>query len=266
MLPDYSTDAPGVVEAIYIGADEIRWTYEDDKPHVYPRKYFGDKRAYQTKVHPAPCYGHDIQQVTKLLTECNKRAPLCVPVTVNVLGMVEHRNTNGWAQQQWEYDDQKVTLKDGKTRARNWNGVIVLSGRNTEIHPAIANYVVPHEYAHILEDALGIIRHDEKGGDPGRSVLRDWGKARKIPAEAWDLYYGPSSHHRIPGEIFANDFRYYVMERETCWWPHSDTVPPLGKRGTLRAQRWWDKAIDELQSCYKEAKRAQAEPVDSLPS
>jgi hypothetical protein len=55
----------------------------------------------------------------------------------------------------------------------------------------------------------------------------------------------------MPSEIFANDFRYYVAEQETEWWPHAEVVPPLGARGTKKAMNWWDAAIDDLRDAYK---------------
>jgi hypothetical protein len=262
-LPAFTTQAPGVIEVAEIGYSDIRWSYDSD-PTVQPRKHFGNGLSHNTKVAPMPAYAHDVAQVRELLEECHEQAPLCAPVTVSVLHLLDARNTNGWAQQQWEYYScyspakcECDVIADGeKKRSRNWDGVIVLSGRTTEIHPAIARYVVAHEYGHIVEDALALIRHDDgKSADAGRAVLREWAKVRRIPDEAFDLPYGPTTHHLIPSEVFANDFR-FMLGFETEWWPHHDVVPPLGSRGTARAQRWWEAALDDLARCFDEATAA----------
>lgn len=261
-LPAFSTTKPGHIEVVTRDFTDIRWSYDSD-PTVVPGAQFN--KRYGNKVQPAPCYGHDVGLVKELLQECHEKAPLCAPVTVTVLHMIDGHQTNGWAQQDWDYYScnhpdpcYECDVYDGneKIRSRNWDGIIVLSGRNTEIHPAIARYVVPHEYGHVVSYALDLLRYNNTKSSPGDKVIREWAKVRRLPEELWDLPYGITNHHRMPGEIFANDFRYYVMERETEWWPHSDSVKPLGAPGTKRAMTWWDKAVDELQTSYKEAKEA----------
>jgi hypothetical protein len=216
-------------------------------------------------VNPRPCYGHDVGQVEEILGRLHEFAPLCAPVTVSVSRLEDLRGANGWAQQHWEYYDcfspaacecdvmKTVDGEQTKKRSRNWDGVIVLSGRTTEIHPAIARYVTPHEYGHVLEDALGLVRCDNGGSDPGRELLREWAKARRIPDTQFELDYSVTSHHLMPGEIFANDFR-FVFGAETEWWPHRDVVRPLGEPGTKKALAWWDDALGQLRDCYRTAR------------
>jgi hypothetical protein len=238
-----------------IGFDDLHWGYGEE-PTIHPHRHFGDGKAYTVKVEPAPAYAHSAGQVEFLLYECNRLAPVCAPVTVNILHVSDRRGVNGWAQQQWEYsachtpDDCQCETSTGKTR--NWDGVIVLSGRTTEIHPAIARYVVPHEYGHLVEDALGLIRYGhEDTNDPAALLIREWASVRKIPEEVFNLPYGRLTHHLVPTEIFANDFR-FAIGFETDWWPHGEVVPPLGKRGTAKAVRWWVDALDQLGACYRE--------------
>lgn len=258
-LPNWSTQLPGSRQVVSLGFEEIKWGYGEE-PMMEPRCFFGRGRGYSFKIDPAPVYGHDLGQIEELLEACHADAPLCNPVTVNVLRVSDKRGSNGWAQQNWSYHDCHtpddcqcdVELPDGKTRRRNWDGVIALSGRTTEIHPAIARYVVPHEYGHIAEDALALIRHDDGSADPGDALLSEWAKVRRIPQEFFELPYGTTTHHLIPREVFANDFR-FALGYETEWWPHDEVVPPLGARGTKRAQTWWEEALAQLADCFKEA-------------
>ncbi|MDE2103050.1 MAG: hypothetical protein KGL39_37745, partial [Patescibacteria group bacterium] len=141
------------------------------------------------------------------------------------------------------------------SKKRNWDGVIVLSGRTTEIHPAIARYVVPHEYGHILEDCLGQIRYPHDSHNCGAQVVKEWAKVRRLPQELFSQRYSPTTHHLMPTEVFANDFR-HALGFETEWWPHEDVCRPLGKRGTVKAVRWWNDALDQLKDCHREAQNA----------
>jgi hypothetical protein len=226
------------------------------------------------KVSPRPCYSHDVEQVRDILERLHELAPLCAPVTVNVASLQDDRGANGWAQQQWEHygNEEKVVIPiqgdEVTTRSRNWDGVIFLSGRTTEIHPAIARYVVPHEYAHILEDALGLIRYPHAKGDNGRQLIQEWAKVRAIPVEQFDLRYGTTTHHLMPGEIFANDFRHFVGA-ETEWWPHGEVVPALAhlpRAKYRKAAGWWEDALAELRACYREASDAAAKITPSSPA
>lgn len=265
-LPFFSTQLPGKTQVAVKGQQDINWSYDDmESGTISPAKFFGDGVSYPHKVYPVPCYGHDLSQVEELLAVCNDKAPLCNPVSVTVMRVIDKAQTNGWAQQVWDYschtpeDCQCDITHEGKGLGkRNWDGVICLSGRSTEIHPAIARYVVPHEYGHIVEDALGIIRYraTEQKGDHGHLLLEEWKKVRRFPE--FDLKgksYGPETHHLMPGEVFANDFR-FVLGFETEWWPHAEVVPPLGARGTVKAVRWWNDALDQLKDCYSEAQRS----------
>ncbi|HWE81443.1 MAG TPA: hypothetical protein VG265_07320 [Gaiellaceae bacterium] len=255
-LPVWSTTAPGVTAVHELGYEQIRWGY-GDPPKIAPRSHFGP--GYATKVEPMPAYGHDVDQVCALLERCHQEAPLCVPVSVNVLKLVDGRGSNGWAQQRWCYDDDSRFADDeapAQRKYRNWDGVIVLSGKTTEIHPAIARYVVPHEYAHVLEDALGLIRYgDLSEHRSSEALMREWAEVRGVDDRFFDLEYSVTNHHLQPCEVFANDFRRLIgAERE--WWPHDDVVPALGVLDTSPAGLWWDEAIDQLRECSKQAKAA----------
>jgi len=259
-LPDWSTQLPGERQVVSLGFEDIRWGYGDD-PVIEPHKFFGNKRGYSTKIEPAPVYGHDIGRVEFLLDECHRLAPLCAPVSVNVMHVVDRRGSNGWAQQVFDYDchtPERCQCKTSTGKTRNWDGVIALSGRTTEIHPAIARYVVPHEYGHIAEDALALIRYGhEDTSQPDALLIKEWAKVRRLPEECFRLSYGMTTHHLMPKEVFANDFR-HALGFETEWWPHDEVVPPLGARGTKRAQTWWDDALGQLADCYREAKTSLA--------
>lgn len=264
MLPAFTTQLPGRRQVVTVGYEDTHWNY-GEKPTIQPRRFFGDGKGYQFKIDPAPAYSHDRALTEELLELCHERAPLCAPVTVTLLEVLDMRQTNGWAQQQFEHykchtpDDCDCDVidvaEDGtktKRRTRNWDGIICLNGRTTEIHPAVTRYVTVHEYGHIVEDALGLIRHDEKGGmDAGARLIREWAKVRRIPESSFELSYGVRTHHLMPNEIFANDFR-HALGVETEWWPHGEVVPALGQRGTKRAQRWWDDALGELQDCFRQ--------------
>ena len=232
--------SPGTVRVVELESSDLRWEYHTREPYWQTQPYYPGTMRRRTPVDPwGPCYTHDRGLVEELLAECAERAPLLAPVTVHLSLWEGLERTNGWACQDWgrDPDDEEI---------RRWEGLIALSGRRVEIHPAIARYVVPHEYGHIVEDALGELRYPDTG-DPGSALMAEYAAVRGCHAPG-ALPYGQGTHHLVPGEIFANDFRTYVMRRELEFWPHE--VPCLSAidiRPELMAVcAWWDEALEQL--------------------
>lgn len=225
-----------LVRVAELDAGDLHWEYSEGPPTWKAEPAVKGNWGRTEKVDPwGPCYRHDVGIVERVLLACAKAAPLGdAPVTVYLSVYEGLSRTNGWA-----YED---VAHYGETDgwhgpgSKPWEGVIVLNGRRVEIHPAVTRYVTAHEYGHIVEDALSRVRY---GDDAGGKLIKEYARLRGL---ATDLPYGAGTHHLVPGEVFANDFRSYVMELEREFWPH--LVKPAWK--LKRVASWWDKAIDEL--------------------
>jgi hypothetical protein len=199
-----------------------------------------DQYSHNEKVDPwGPCYTHDFEIASKMLAKCIKLAPLCqIPVSLFISCFESVSRSNGCAWEEFAYynDEAKENWKGpGDTP---FEGMIFLSGKRTEIHPAVTRYVIPHEYGHIVENSLYKIRYPDSN-DGEKQLEEEYAKMRGLDNA---LSYSAGNHHKMPGEVMANDFRTYVIESETEFWPH-EVKPPWKLK---RVQRWWDEAIEEL--------------------
>lgn len=228
-----------VVRVMELEMEDLRFSYDDKAPSWRALPVLKGNYGRQAYVDPwGPCYTHDIALVRELLEECVLAAPLgSVPLSVYVSLWEGVERTNGWAYNDVAHYQNTPRSWRGPGK-KPWEGVITLNGRRVEIHPAITRYVLPHEYGHIVEDALALARYGDKD-NCDRKLVEEFAQVRGLRT---DLLYGSGTHHLMPGEVFANDFRSYVMGKEREFWPHP--VEPAWK--VKRVARWWDRAIKEL--------------------
>jgi hypothetical protein len=249
-----ASEAP-LARVAELDAGDLRWSYVDKAPHWYLEPAIpGNWRRPQAVDPWGPCYRHDPDRVCALLAECVAVAPLITaPVTVYVSIWEGLERTNGWAMEDAHHGDPPDWWRGPGEKA--WEGVIALSGRRVEIHPAITRYVVPHEYGHLVEDALARLRYP--GDVNGESKLRaEYARVRRLEAIT---HYGAGTHHLAPGEVFANDFRAYVLEKEREFWPHP--VKPAWQ--LKRVARWLETAMAELRGAAAMPKLHRCAPASS---
>jgi len=202
------------------------------------------KSSYPTgdEVDPwGPAYTHDERLVSELLRECVNAAPLgSAPVTVYV-GLWEGlARTNGWSTYDHPYyrDGDDISWWHGPG-LKPWEGVIALSGKRIEIHPAVTRYVVAHEYGHVVDVALAQLRYPGDG-NAFHKLHEDYRRLRRLPDGPG--HYGNGTHHLAVGEVLTNDFRTVVLGRECDFWAHP--VTPGWKLKGVR--RWWERACADL--------------------
>jgi hypothetical protein len=187
----------------------------------------------QEFVDPVPCYGCDEDLVRREYDAVTARAPLPIPIAYYVLSRELGSRTNGHYCDDYIYDDNRKVTIGGEHRYQP-TGYIVLSGKRIPIHPAMVRYLVSHEYGHAVEYYLAKRRGKQR-------LLEDYVQLRGRELGRIDVY-GPGSWHRHAGEVFANDFRIMVMQREVEFWPHE--LPPPTALPDVR--KWWADAALEL--------------------
>ena len=211
------------LQVIPINDGDLRWGFTDAIPSfsVKDGKYNHSERGV-----PFPCYAHDLTLVESELKRTASVFALPFPVYLYVSAFECEGRTNAHASTGYDYDAKQV---DGEYPIGN--GTIVFSGKRIPIMPAMTRYLVSHEYGHLVEEAVKKAK---------RLDVEEYAKMRGCEPRGAQ-FYGGRTWHKSFGEIFANDFRIIVCDREPEFWPHS--VPHPNSDKTLI--EWWIAQAEE---------------------
>lgn len=204
----------------------------DDRGLHYQVQHAGSY-GREVLVDAAPAYAHDVDLVARELARVQVLAPLPFPLAVLLLSHECVSRTNGTYYDEYNYSGEPTTI-GGKTKYPPV-GYIVLSAKRIPIHPALTRYLVSHEYGHGVMYHLARLR-----GVDSQSLLADY---RDLCRPNTSHGYGCGRWHANVGELFANDFRILVAEREVEFWPHPGFLRP---DELLAVVGWWAQAIKEL--------------------
>jgi hypothetical protein len=188
---------------------------------------------------PFPGYAHDLDVVTSMAGRVQALCPPLYDIELWVADREETSRTNGFS-----YADESghYETADGE---REWvtdppAGFIVLSGKRVPPHPAMARYLVAHEYGHHVEYMCNKLRgaHYLSADD----TADEYRQVRGLPADT--VRHGSGGiWHRAVAEVFACDFRVLVCGIETETWPHPG-IPRPGEIAGL--DKWWAATLSQL--------------------
>lgn len=218
-----------VVEVKY---ENLMWGFTQKDPYflagtmVKPEDRADTSR--QMAVNPRPAYPHDRELVERELAA----AEIAFPVTRSPLMYLPHFDADLSTRNAATFEEnlfREPQDEHGRTLTRSF---MILYGKGTPCHPAMTRYLVAHEYGHVVCETLAWQHNCTMNY---RSYfLRYYAEMRgmtNLPA-----HYGATSWHLHPEEIFANDFRIMVLQKEVEFWPHP-TVPRPEEVPVLA--KWW---------------------------
>lgn len=185
--------------------------------------HLNDVDHLRVDVDPFPGYHHDPSLVADLADQVSGIWP--APAGCEVHYWLPDREVVGramaFAVREHLEDDQ-------------WHAHIVLSGKRTPPHPAVARFLVAHEYGHHAEWFLARAR-----GLEDNDLRLDYAAMRGIdPVRA-----SGGRWHLAVGEIIADDFRLLLAGVEGEHWPH----PGIDRPGPREAD-WWAEALLDWQA------------------
>jgi hypothetical protein len=191
-------------KVLKISADELLWNFEDSIPVAFvPDGSY--KRSI--KLDPFPGYGHDAELVDQELQRIVAALDIEHDVTVCVLPNEAISRTNGWCNIGYDYSSPEVNGQ------KPWSATICLSAKRIPIHPAMTRYLVSHEYGHAVREYVSWKRGDKDHF----KLYADYAALRGMVTAN---NYGGGTWHARTEELFANDFRILVGQREFEFWPH----------------------------------------------
>lgn len=211
---------------------EATWSFRDSVP-TWRSGQFGSSGTFD----PFPAYPHNLEPVEETARLVAERVPPVWDVNLYVADREEVGRSNGFS-----------NVADGdRYEGNKWvrglpTGLIVLSGKRVQPHPAVSRYLVAHEYGHHVEWMLNVVRGYGLHSD---SVVADYAKYRGLPEDS--VHHGSGGRwHDSVTEIFACDFRVIVCDVEAGYWPHPG-IPPSRDHSLPRdLAGWWAEAIEEL--------------------
>lgn len=198
---------------------DLTWAFRDGVPRYHHDASDG------TVVDPFPCYPHDVDVVTQVAEVCAAAFPPAWPVTYHVAEFEDVARTNGWSAYAYTYDEAEAKWVPG-------HGHVFLSGKRVPPHPAVTRYVTAHEYGHQVQWFL----EQQRGIFGERELITEYARMRGIePVER----YGGGVWHRHVEEVFACDFRVWVLGIEEDYWPHDGIDHPCRGQATQPVRTWW---------------------------
>lgn len=224
-----------MTKIVYLGQSQLSHPFERE-PSVHIKTRFG---WHTETVDPFPCYSHDrdvLEDTIKRVEESFRLPPPFSP-SWYVLEFDGKPQVNGSASRQFDYwskraqklKKERETIGSLSANLPEWHGYLILYGKRTPIHPAMTEYVVAHEYGHIVDYYIERMA----GHEPDRQLGdKDYAKLRNMKN---DQSYGGKKWHKNIGEVIANDFRILIAGIQPEYWPHDYSRPIEG----TELHKWW---------------------------
>ncbi len=214
---------------------DYRWQFADIGPTWRHRRY-----GQMVQLDPFPAYRQDMIEVQAAVQHVQAACPPLWDVELFAADREDVGRSNGfsWVHEGQHYDETtEEWIKDPPV------GLIFLAGKRVPPHPALARYLVAHEYGHNVEWMINKVR--------GRHLLSDdtateYATLRGLPTP---IHAGSGGRwHDAVAEVFACDFRIIVCGIELEYWPHPGVARPDGPNVTADVRGWWRDAVRDLKA------------------
>jgi hypothetical protein len=195
---------------------DLLWDFTEPHPFFYA----GMHRVPESRMKVAvrPCYPHDRELVLREL----EAMEAAFPIRRRPLMYLPHFDADLSTRNAATFEERLFNEPQDEHGRWATRSFIVLYGKGTPIHPAVTRYLVSHEYGHAVAEVLAWHQNDREEYRP--TFFRHYAELRGLPPAP--EHYGTTSWHLHPEEVFANDFRILVAQRELEFWPHPSIPRP----------------------------------------
>lgn len=208
--------------------DDINWPFHEKPSVSLETKPYGTTQ----EVDPFPCYSHNEELVRNEIAYIEKVLPLPYMPQWFILSHEGPCRTNGWAADNKDYQWDKATDK----RTEIPMPYIGIYAKRIPPMQSLTRYLLAHEYSHIVDYNLRHLMQCES-----QRFHEIYAGIRGIQP---NQKYGALNWHNNIGEIFANDVRIIVFNKEGEFWPHN--VPhPMEDETFAKLYPWFKEKFKE---------------------
>lgn len=177
-------------------------------------------------VDPFPCASHNVDFIKKKVTMVESIFPIAAPIKYVLLPNELKERVNAMAYQEYVDDKYKKKYK--------FEGTIALSGKRTIIHPAMSNYLIAHEYGHMVDYWINQSMNQEEKSENASLFRKRYAAFRGIDFNQKLTGYGWKNNI---AEVIADDFRIVMAKTDVDFFPHQCGNPAKNKKVT----QYWQK-------------------------
>lgn len=204
-------------------ASDLVWPFGGNGPH-YLQNLVVSKYGRQIEVDPFPCTMVDEALVRSKIAEVEQKFPIGALVQWVIIPHEIKERCNAWAQRDWIYADQDNEDEMLIQKKHRIEAFVIMSGKRSNIHPAMTAFLVAHEYGHCVDYWVTSIMKEERQTKDEDVFRKEYAAMRGVVWNDRNVYGGGNYKDDIM-EIIADDFRIVVAGQDADWYQHSVTHP-----------------------------------------
>jgi hypothetical protein len=210
---------------------DLIWPFKGE-PYIIVNK-IADTYNRNVQVDPFPCGVHDKRLVEKFVGRIEQIFPTNAILQWAIIPFETCERTNAWAQ-----SDSIWSAEASIKQKHKIDCLIVLSGKRPIVHPAMTEYLVAHEYGHIVDYWITACMKEETGEREEDVFRKKYAEVRGI--EYQSTYGGGRWVDNIM-EVIADDFRIIMGKTDPDFYLHSCTHP----LSEPRIINYWNELYDK---------------------
>ncbi len=201
-------------KVVLIDPKEMKWAFNGGQPSYNIKQLCYDYDCH-IDIDPFPCNSHNSKLLLETVTKVEGKFKIGAPTRWIVLPNDTTHYTNAYAQKNY------VSGEENRKKYK-FEGMIVMAGKRTIIHPAMTKYLVAHEYGHMVDYWITAMMN-EKLDSTNETIFRK--KYAEMRGIEYNEKYGGGNWVDNIGEIIADDFRIVVANTDKDFYLHTCTHP-----------------------------------------
>lgn len=218
-------------------SDKLFWDFQGGNPYYQVSKTI-EKYPHTIRVDPFPCSTVDPIIMEVEIERVEKMFPIGTLLKWVALPNEIEERTNAWARSEGIYIYNEMDDDYELKKKHKLEGIVVISGKRTIVHPAMASYLAAHEYGHQVDYWITKLMREKDGTLSENHFRKYYAHRRGIDYREG---YGAGRWKGNTQEVIADDFRIIMCNTDLDFWEHP--YPHPFEVAGLRA--FWNELYEE---------------------